>query len=234
MKVFSFIKSIFWNLERFGFFKDRLIALANPDRFNRPVVIISYPKAGTHMVETLLCFIPGIYRILNRTMVNNNKEDEALAVRKINGLKNGQMLVSHFHFSNKIHIALIEKNALVILLKRNLRDRAASNVHYVLKRKDHYLHKKFKELNPDDRFQEMEKALLIDDEKFTQWEALDGINVYNYEIINSSDSYSKLEFISSIYAMLLTDVDNTIPAIMKKRVLAGKDLELSTTYREKK
>ena len=139
-----------WNLERFGFTPAKLRQRSAQTDLPR-VVCNCIPKSGTHLLERTLCLHPGLYRTFARTI------HEAYVFKKYGGLNGwlnniqpGQMYFCHLPWREETEKALGENNVHNLFMIRDLRDVLISDVHYIRKNKNHYLHELFSRL-PDMR-----------------------------------------------------------------------------------
>lgn len=131
-----------WTLERFGFspgkLKYRIIDAGAPR-----VLCVSIPKAGTHLLERALCLHPQLYRKLLPTVSEENigrwKGVDGLLAR----VRPGQVVASHLRFRPEYPAILDSRRVRSIFLIRDPHDVVVSQVHYVLKRKDHRVHDQF-------------------------------------------------------------------------------------------
>ncbi|OUD10446.1 hypothetical protein BVC71_02795 [Marivivens niveibacter] len=139
-----------WNLRRFGLspqiLKERLL-LNTPDH---GFFITSQPKSGTHLLERVLCLMPGIYRPIMRTVNEHN-------LGRYGGFENiaesaihGRLIVSHLHFHPDWAQKLSQKQVRSFAMTRDPRAMVLSYVHYVQKRADHAEHQRLKNLSVEE------------------------------------------------------------------------------------
>jgi hypothetical protein len=146
-----------WTAERFGLTPRKLAARAAGSGLPR-VLVVSLPKAGTHLVERAVCLHPRLYRRLQRTL-NPENMGEGLegAVRE---LRPGQVALAHIPFKDEYPVLL--EDVKTIFAIRDPRDIAVSLAHYIGGRGDHPLHFAYTE-RPDERSR-IELAILGDAE----------------------------------------------------------------------
>lgn len=128
-----------WDLQRFGLTPSKLSArLSNQ---NEPrVLLISVPKAGTHLLERALCLHPRLYRRLVPTLHSENLGQYGGLDRLLVTSKPGQLLVSHLHHSPE-RMRLAEAHGIhCIFIIRDPRDIVLSRANYVARSKRHPYH----------------------------------------------------------------------------------------------
>ena len=137
-------KSILWDFQRFGLAPGKLPAriydLAATRKEQRPLMLCSLPKSGTHLIETILCMHPSIYRPFVPTLEHRNLDRLGGLESRMRKLRGGQLLVSHLPHDPQIAQMARDLGVGVVFLKRDPRAVLASDVRYIEKRTDHYLH----------------------------------------------------------------------------------------------
>ncbi len=134
------IQRFVWDLNRFGLTPGKLVARAI-NRTEPRVVVISVPKAGTHLVERLLCLHPRVYRPLVRTLHPQNVERYGGLSAVLNRLKPGGVLITHLHYSEEVNNLLINSGVKVIVVIRDPRDIVVSQAFYMARNPEHPYHK---------------------------------------------------------------------------------------------
>ena len=139
----------------------------------RPKIFVnSLPKSGTHLLTSILDNISGLkYQkpALNRNLRwrpidyvrlwdqrtclvgigRPRKVKLATLYHILNGLHPGRYLIGHVPYQECVHDSLNSFGIRTLFVTRDPRDVVVSQVHYVLKRKFHHLHKDFKRLRTD-------------------------------------------------------------------------------------
>jgi hypothetical protein len=123
-----------WDLERFGLTPAKLIGRAHAAK-GPGVVALSLPKAGTHLVERMICLHPSYHRRMVGTIVTADALVDNAA-----RLRSGELLCAHVRFSRATADALAEAKIRSILCLRDPRDVLVSRAHFMQDRDDHYLH----------------------------------------------------------------------------------------------
>jgi hypothetical protein len=145
-----------WTAQRFGLTPRKLAGRAA--RSGPPsVLIVSLPKAGTHLVERAVCLHPRLYRQFRPTLNPENVGPEGLE-GILRTLRPGQVAVAHLPF-DPAYSPLPVKTLFAV---RDPRDIAVSLAHYIESRGDHPLHFAYSE-RPDERSR-IELAILGDAE----------------------------------------------------------------------
>ena len=145
-----------WTAERFGLTPRKLASRVAAAHLPR-VLVVSLPKAGTHLVERAVCLHPRLYRRLLPTLNPENVGDDGLAgVLRVD--RPGQVLVAHLPFDPAYPQLLAGVKTFFVV--RDPRDIAVSLAHYIESRGDHPLHFAYSE-RPDARSR-IELAILGD------------------------------------------------------------------------
>jgi hypothetical protein len=145
-----------WTAERFGLTPRKLASRVAPADLPR-VLVVSLPKAGTHLVERAVCLHPRLYRRLLPTLNPENIGEGGLA-GTLRTLRPGQVLVAHLPFDPAYPALLGDVKTLFVV--RDPRDIAVSLAHYIGGRGDHPLHFAYS-TRPDERSR-IELAILGD------------------------------------------------------------------------
>ena len=158
-----------WTAERFGLTPRKLAGRVA--RAGRPrVLVVSLPKAGTHLVERAVCLHPRLHRRLLPTLSPENIGEEGLS-GAVRALRSGQVLVGHLPF-DPAYPALLE-DVKTLFVVRDPRDIAVSLAHYIGGRGDHPLHFAYS-TRPDERSR-IELAILGDAEARPPAPSLEGL-----------------------------------------------------------
>lgn len=130
-------RKFLWDLERFGLTPSKWSArLGN---INIPsILVISIPKAGTHLAERALCLHPNLYRRLLPTLNHTNLPRYGGIRHLLNTTRGGQILVSHLYFQPDMAALIQEKEGLkTIFVIRDPRDIVISFAFYAASKKSH-------------------------------------------------------------------------------------------------
>lgn len=129
-----------WNARRFGvtprYLAVRLLGSPAPNG----CFMTSQPKSGTHLLERILCLVPGIYRPIMRTINEHNIEKYGGWNKVISRARPGQLIVSHAHYDVGLADILKSFECKSFVMVRDPRAMVVSHVHFVQRRKDHKLH----------------------------------------------------------------------------------------------
>ncbi len=135
----SFSSRLAWDLRRFGVTPAGLLARVLPR--DRPrVVCVSIPKAGTHLLERVVCQVPGQYRPLLPTLNADNVERFGGIERVLGKLRPGGVLVSHLHWSDRNEAAIGSARAKCVFLIRDPRAVVVSQAAFIPSRPGHPQH----------------------------------------------------------------------------------------------
>jgi hypothetical protein len=136
----SWVARKWWDLQRFGLTPDKLARrVRNPDA--PPVLLVSIPKSGTHLLERALCLHPLLFRKVAPTLSRRSIDQkwggvEGLAQR----LQPGQVAVSHLRYVDGDAEVLARRGVKTLFMIRNPRDLLVSLVHYNVDREDIRVH----------------------------------------------------------------------------------------------
>lgn len=139
----SYMNKQMWNAERFGFTAGKLYARAT-SAVKSKIICISIPKAGTHLLERVLCLHPALYRPLLRTLNDSNIQDYGGLERVLHKLRAGQVLFTHLRYQNDYAEAIRTNNIRALFLVRDPRDVAVSRVFYAMKTPSNHMHQIYK------------------------------------------------------------------------------------------
>ena len=107
----------------------------------------SIPKAGTNLLKRTLNLLPCVVPWWTYHIV----ETIPGILDQLQTVKNGQVVTAHLPWSKSLVEILISKGFVIIFIIRDLRDKAVSDVHYLVhKSTDHQLHRYFSSLNSDE------------------------------------------------------------------------------------
>jgi hypothetical protein len=121
------------------------------------VFVTSVPKAGSHLLITLLRRLPrmmfsGVHHAPRdfRTLPAASNGSDARPemdwdrVRRVlESIRNGQFITAHFPYRPQLGTMLKDLDYQTILMQRDPRDVVVSHVHYVMRSDRHYLHKRY-------------------------------------------------------------------------------------------
>ncbi|MFB3785092.1 MAG: sulfotransferase domain-containing protein [bacterium] len=133
------LSKTWWDLKRFGMTPDKIWRRRGRPGLPR-IFCVSIPKAGTHLLERMLCLHPRLYRKFMSTLFNSHLDKYRGLANIARGLKPGQILVSHLHYSEQRRQVLADQGIKVLFMIRDPRDVAVSEAFYIRRKKDHYLH----------------------------------------------------------------------------------------------
>jgi sulfotransferase family protein len=138
-----------WTLDRFALTPAGVMGRLRT-RDAAPVLCVSIPKAGTHLLERALCLHPSMYRKLMPTISEENLDRWGGLERVASRLRPGQVVASHLPFRDEYPALLRRAGVAVVFALRDPRDIVVSQAHYVVSRADHRAHALFSSL-PDER-----------------------------------------------------------------------------------
>ena len=121
------------------------------------VFVTSVPKAGSHLLITLLRRLPrmmfsGVHHaprdFRTRPASSNGSKarpemDWDQVRRVLGGIRNGQFITAHFPYRPRLGTMLQELDYQTIVMQRDPRDVVISHVHYVMRSDRHYLNKRY-------------------------------------------------------------------------------------------
>jgi len=128
-----------------------------------PIFVNSIPKAGTHLLTSLLDRFPkvmfsGEHRTLNQfksnDLGNSTAEADWEQVRRwLQSQHNGQYSTGHFHAAENVFDALEEFHFASLFVVRDPRDIVVSQAHYIAGLKRHFLYEYYTRVlrTPEDR-----------------------------------------------------------------------------------
>lgn len=135
-----------WDLQRFGLSPQKILNRTRSQLIPHPVLVVSIPKAGTHLVERAICLWPQCYRAPKPTLRRgNNWGGEGLA-KTISKAKPGQVFFVHGPWDPEVQRSIEETNTKVVFVVRHPLDILLSFSHHVMTLKTHWLHEKFKDI----------------------------------------------------------------------------------------
>lgn len=107
----------------------------------------SIPKAGTNLLKRTLNLLPCVAPWWTYHL----EETIPGALDQLYTVKNGQVVTAHLPWSKALVEILISQGFGILFIIRDLRDKAVSDVHYLVhKSTDHQLHRYFSSLNSDE------------------------------------------------------------------------------------
>lgn len=130
-----------WDAERFGLSFSKIRERARY-RSREKVLIVSIPKAGTHLIERLICLVPGYYRKMSPTVTT-----PASCAKSIRGMRPGQVVCCHVPFDANL-LELAHRHSIrVFFVHRDPLDILVSRVYYIRQSRSHWLHRRVTELS---------------------------------------------------------------------------------------
>ncbi len=126
-----------WTAQRFGLTPRKLAGRVARAGVLPRVLVVSLPKAGTHLVERAVCLHPRLYRRFLPTLNPENVGRRGLA-GVVRAQRPGQVVVAHLPFDPAYPALLADVKTLFVI--RDPRDMAVSLAHYIESRGDHPLH----------------------------------------------------------------------------------------------
>ena len=142
MRYKEILAKKWWSLERFGLTPAKIRRRAT-NRDEPKIICICIPKAGTHLLERALCLHPRLYRKVVRTVTDRILTKWGGLSNLLDALKPGQILVSHLYFTPVRLRDIRSRGIKGIFIIRDPRDVLVSELFYILKQKQHFLHKLF-------------------------------------------------------------------------------------------
>ncbi|WP_152918056.1 sulfotransferase domain-containing protein, partial [Ardenticatena maritima] len=115
------------------------------------IIVISVPKAGTHLIERVLCLHPNLYRPFVRTVHSKNLESYGGLDTLLRRLKPGHVLITHLHYTEAFYDMLRNTNVKPIVVIRDPRDIVVSRAFYVVRNRKHYYYPYAKDLTLEKR-----------------------------------------------------------------------------------
>ena len=157
----NFVQSAFAKDASIGLY--RLYARSQFWRTGPRIFVNSLPKAGTHLLMSMLDLVPGIMNsrlhIPTRSIGNRIPEgfefDKTKLQRQLRTIRKGQVVSAHLPFAPNLDKAIIETGFHMVNLVRSPRDMLISRYFYVAGLRRHRLHNYLTEHYPD------KKAMLI-------------------------------------------------------------------------
>jgi hypothetical protein len=129
-----------WDATRFGI-TPRGVAARIVGGNGPPLISISLPKAGTHLVERALCLHPAIRRRLVPTLYPHILPDWGDLESLLSKQRPGELLIAHIPFEQE-HLAGIERTGTkAFLVVRDPRDILISNAFYISGYQAHNWHR---------------------------------------------------------------------------------------------
>ncbi len=137
-----------WDLRRFGLAPSDLFRRVLADRERPRVLCVTLPKAGTHLLERLLCLHPDLYRRLLPTLDESNSDRYGGLARVLATTRPGQVVVSHRAYRPEFGAALSGHGVRGLFMLRDPRDVAVSLAHYIPRQPQHRFYELFQQ-TPD-------------------------------------------------------------------------------------
>jgi len=154
-----------WDLARFGLSPGKLKArLLNRDQPR--ILCFCIPKSGTHLLERALCLHPALYRVVLPTLHRHNVGNYGGVERILSRLRPGQIVISHFSYSEEIEQVVRSTSTKCLLMTRDPRDLILSQYSYLRRRTEHHLYPLFQSL--PDRERGLELLIQGDEDRGVQ------------------------------------------------------------------
>lgn len=226
-----------WTLQRFGFSPTKIVYRVSNQ--NQPKILcISIPKAGTHLVERILCLYPRFYRTLIPTINPSNIEKYGGLDSIFTKQRPGQILVSHLYYKPEYVRSIAKNRVKCLFIIRDPRDIVISNVFYIMREKNHHL---YRAVTSRTTFQEKLQLLIAGSENekippltqflnyFLGWLGENHLVIRFEDLVNSTmDNDAQHEALDRIYRYLQINVDKEWLETLSQRMISTK----SPTYRK--
>lgn len=141
-QIYPWIGKRWWTMQRFGVTPNK-IANRIINRTEPKIFCVSIPKAGTHLIERVLCLHPKLYRAIIPTLNPSNLARFGGLQKIVSGSRSGQVLMTHLYYSAaNADIIIIKKYGFkCLLMVRDPRDIIISTIFYVDRNEKHHLYK---------------------------------------------------------------------------------------------
>lgn len=227
-----FVARRLWDLDRFGFTPRKVWARVCNAAEPR-VMIISVPKAGTHLIERAVCLHPRLYRPLVPTLHSGNIERFGGLIRLVAKLGPGGVLVSHLHYSRSYYEILKQANVKCIFVVRDPRDIVVSEAFYVANNRRHPYHPHVAGLSTEEK---LRRAIVGDKERgylglgetlqrFSGWLDTDVFIARYEEFVNRRSRHAALE---GLFGYLGLELARNV----RQRILNELVSDASPTFRQ--
>lgn len=123
------LRHLRWDLTRFGFTPPKLLRRWS-NKHKPKVLIVSVPKAGTHLLERALCLHPLLYRKLLPTVYPGTLSKWGGLEGLLATVTPGQVVASHVNFRPEYPDIVRAHDVHVAFQIRDPRDIAISHAHY--------------------------------------------------------------------------------------------------------
>lgn len=205
-----------WNLQRFGLSPEKVKNRIFGNRDRPRILCICIPKAGTHLLERVLCLHPHFYRKLLPTVNDGNIHRWGGFADLLNSQKPGQILFAHLNFSEEYLNEAKLLNTKVFLLIRDPRDVVVSQAFYVARNKKHYLHDLF--VGQDVKTQIMLATAGIPERgypsignrlaKYVGWLESPVCHIIRFEDLRSNEEKRQYKTVQALFEHLKSTIDN--------------------------
>ena len=239
--MMSKVEKYWWDLERFGLTPQKILHRLTRQE-DPKILCISVPKAGTHLLERVLCLHPHLYRPFIRTLNPDNISRYGGLPALLQRQRAGQILVSHLYFSDESRNLIAHNGVKCLFLIRDPRDILISNVYYVEKVQNHHLHEILSTLPT---FPEKLRFLITGDaslglppfceilDHFTGWLNAECLTVRFEDLVQAfseTQKQNQLETLKSIYNYLGMQTNESWFNELSERMIS----KASPTYRKGK
>ncbi len=226
-------KRLLWDAERFGFTPKKILEKFNNFETSK-IMLISIPKAGTHLLERVFCLHRQLYRKLLPTLHSGNIEGLGGLKKILQETKPGQVLCSHLWYSEQYLEWLSKYDFKIFFMIRDPRDILISLMFFILKNKNfpaHTLLKGEKEQVNQLRIcitgNHAYNLLSMRDtlKKFDGWYGRENVNVIRFEkLINKS---SRINTIQDAYRFANIKTDDNYMRWLSEKIIS----DASPTFR---
>ncbi|MGJ8676106.1 MAG: sulfotransferase domain-containing protein [Akkermansiaceae bacterium] len=147
-KIIKQINKHYWNSQRFGFDPKSIYSRLAGNTVNHRILVVSIPKAGTHLIERAICLWPQCYRTLKPTLRKRNNWGGLGLANTLKNSKKGSVHFAHTPWSKEVQKVIDDLDIKVVFIIRNPVDIIISHAHFVVKLKTHWLYEYFKDIEP--------------------------------------------------------------------------------------
>lgn len=226
-----------WTLQRFGYSPTKMLYRFT-NRYHSKIICISLPKAGTHLVERLLCLYPPLYRTFLPTITPSNLESFGGIDSILTKQKPGEIVISHLYYDPEDAKVIINQNVKSFFIIRDPRDIVVSFMFYIMREKNHHHHEIVSksgtisqklqlliEGTPSENLSSINQLLAC----FSGWFAEENFVIRFEELVTPNDGNQRqLEILHEIYDYLQIDVDAEWLQQLRQDMISEK----SPTYRK--
>ncbi len=132
-----------WDLQRFGLGPNDLLRRMRPAPDLPRILCVTLPKAGTHLLERLLCRHPSLHRRLLPTLHDSNIARYGGLEQVLATTRPGQLLMAHLAHLEDYSRLVTEGGPRGVFMIRDPRDIAVSLAFYLVREQEHPFHELF-------------------------------------------------------------------------------------------